>query len=58
MLSVGQVMWLRTVLNVRGAVSDCEHPYLIYKNTKINEMTAATFPVADVSFILSQIYNH
>ena len=36
MLIVGQVLWLRTVLNVRGTVSSGEHPYLIYKIDEIN----------------------
>lgn len=31
MLTVGQVLWLRTIFNVHGTVSSGEHPYLIYK---------------------------
>ena len=49
MLIVGQVLWLRTVLNVRGTVSAGEHPYLI---TKINDRTAATISVVAVFLIL------
>lgn len=41
MLNVGQVLWLRTVLNVRGAVSDGEHPYLIYKIDEDNRVIEA-----------------
>ena len=36
MLIVGQVLWLRTVLNVRGTVSAGEHPYLICNIDEVN----------------------
>ena len=41
MLSVGQVLWLRTVFNTRGTVSASEHPYLIYKIDKVNRLVEA-----------------
>lgn len=41
MLIVGQVLWLRTVLNVRGTVSSGEHPYLIYKIDEVNRFIEA-----------------
>ena len=41
MLSVGQVLWLRTVFNTRGTVSASEHPYLIYKIDEVNRLIEA-----------------
>ena len=41
MLNVGQVMWLRTILNTRGTESAYEHPYLIYKIDEVNRIIEA-----------------